>query len=67
MRVAILNKLVRLGFTEKVIFEQNLEGDEGVNHVGPWGKSVFWQKTQQCQSPKEGAGLFEDQQSDQCH
>ena len=41
MRVAILNSLVRLDFTEKVIFQQRLEEGEGVGHVGVWGKSIF--------------------------
>lgn len=52
MRVAILNSLVRLGFTEKVIFEPNLEGDEGVSHVGPWGKSVFGRRHNSAKAPR---------------
>ena len=38
MRVAVLNRLVSVGFIEKVIFPQRLEGDEGVS---PIGKSSF--------------------------
>ena len=41
MWVAILNRLVRVGFTEKATFKQRLEGVEGVSHLGVLGKSIF--------------------------
>lgn len=38
----ILNRLVTMDFTEKVIFEQRFEAPEQVNYVDIWGERICW-------------------------
>ena len=33
---------------EKVNSKQNFEGDEGVNHIKSWGKSMLERRSSQC-------------------
>lgn len=58
--------MVRLGFTEKVIFEQKLEEDEGISHVGVWARARLAEDTTVSKS-YEGSlpGMFEEQQRNQ--
>lgn len=39
-RVIILIGMMKVSFIEKVIFEQRLGGEEGMNHVDIGGKSM---------------------------
>lgn len=38
-KLTILNRTVTKGSMEKVIFDQRLEGSEGVSHMGIWGRA----------------------------
>ena len=40
LNVVILNRVVRIGHTTKLTWEQRLEGVEGVGHGDSWGTSI---------------------------
>lgn len=40
MKIAILNRVVRTGFLEEVMFEQRSKGGEGLSHVELWEKYI---------------------------
>lgn len=39
-QVVIIHSRVSTGLTEKTTTEQSLQGDEGVSHMGVWGKGI---------------------------
>ena len=49
----MLNQVVRVGFSERVPFEQSLkEGDEGVRHADILGNRILDRGKRQCEGPK---------------
>lgn len=51
----------------RAVVKQRLTGDEGVGHVGIWGKSVLGREDGKCKSTKTGIpGVFVEQQGAVC-
>lgn len=48
--VIMVNKVVRAGFTKKVIFEQS--------HLDIWGRGFLGRENNMCKSPGVGANHF---------
>ena len=47
----ILNRVVKVGLTEKVVFKQSLVGDEG-GTIWIFGKEHFRQENSKCKGPE---------------
>lgn len=56
--IAILSWEVRVGLIEKLSFEKNLEGSEGMSHIDKQGESILDKGNSQCKDPVVGEWIY---------